>query len=100
VGELAQLFGRAFGLVECLGHKRRPSVLLVLERPARQFERDDRVDQALLRAVVQIANHPLALLVGRRHDPCSRRRQIRPRLDIRDRRSEGFGRKAPAAFAA
>ena len=26
-------------------------------------------DSVLLRAVVQVANHALALLVGRRHDP-------------------------------
>ena len=43
--------------------------LFVLEGALCQLQRDDRVDQALLGPVVQIANHPSALLVGRRHDP-------------------------------
>ena len=63
-------------------------LVIILERAACQLQRDDRVDQALLGPVVQIANHPSALLVGRRHDPRPRRRQVRPRLDVRDRGSD------------
>ena len=63
-------------------------LLLVLQGAACQLERDDRVDQPLLRAVVQIANHAPALLVGRRHDPRPRRRELRPRFGVRDRRGD------------
>jgi hypothetical protein len=34
-----------------------------------ELQRNDRVDQPLLGAVVQIAHYPPALLVGRRDDP-------------------------------
>jgi hypothetical protein len=56
-------------VVECLGHERRRSVILAPEGAVREFERDDRVHEALLCAVMQVANHAPALLVGRRHDP-------------------------------
>ena len=67
------------------------------ERAARELQRDDRVDQPLLRAVVQIADHPPALVVGRRHDPRPRRRQLRPRLGVRDRRRDQLGEARRAA---
>ena len=44
-------------------------MLSFLEGATRQLQRDDRVDQSLLCAVVKVANHPAALLVGRRRDP-------------------------------
>ena len=44
------------------------------------------MNEALLRAVVKIANHSPALLVGGGHDPRPGRGQLRPRLDVRDRR--------------
>ena len=67
--ELAQLGGCLLSLVERLGHERRRLVVPLLERLARQLQRDDRLHQALLRSVVQIAYHPPPLLVARRHDP-------------------------------
>jgi integrase len=91
VRQLAQLVGRVLGVVECLGHERRGSILLVLERAVRQFERDDRVHEPLLRTVVQIANHPPALLIGRRHDPRPGRRHLVPRFGVRDRRRDELG---------
>ena len=86
VGELAQLGRRLLGVVERLGQQAGELLLLVLQGAACQLERDDRVDQPLLRAVVQIANHAPALLVGRRHDPRPRRGELRPRFGVRDRR--------------
>src|SRR3954469_25106219 len=38
-------------------------VAALVERPPRQLERDHRLDEALLRAVVQIADDPPALVV-------------------------------------
>ena len=74
VRELPQLDVRPLGLGEGLGQERR-GVIALLERPVRQLQRDNRVDEALLRPVVQIPNHPSPLLIGRRHDPRTRRRQ-------------------------
>ena len=59
-------------LFERLRHELGGPVLLAVERLACELECDDRLDETLLRPVVQIANHPPALLVGRRHHPCPR----------------------------
>ena len=86
--ELAQLGRRLLDLLERLGQEGGDGLLLVLQGVLCQLQRDDRVDQPLLRSVVQIANHAPALLVGRRHDPRPRRRQLRPRFGVRDRRRD------------
>ena len=57
----------------------------------REPQRHDRVDQALLGSVVQVAHDPPAFLVGGRHDPRPRRRQLGPGLDVRDRRRDQLG---------
>jgi hypothetical protein len=58
VRELAQLGRRVLGVAERLGQKSGGIRLLVLQGAAGKLQRDDRVDQPLLRAVVQIADHP------------------------------------------
>jgi hypothetical protein len=67
--QLAQLDGRPLGLIERLGHEPGSGLALVLQRVEREPHRDDRMDKPLLGSVVQIADHPPALGVGRRHDP-------------------------------
>jgi hypothetical protein len=86
VRELAQLVHRPFGVVERLGQQGGSIVLPVLRRAACQLEGDDGVDQTLLSAVVQIANHAPALLVGCRDDPRPRRSQLPLRFGVCDRR--------------
>jgi hypothetical protein len=58
VRELAQLGHRLLGLVEHLGQQGGGILLLVLEGAVCELERDDRVDQPLLRAVVQVSASP------------------------------------------
>ena len=91
MGELAQLGRRLLGVVERLGQEGGGILPFVLAGAAGKLQRDDRVDQPLLRAVVEIANHPAALLVGGRHDPRTGRRQLGPRLGVRDRRRDQLG---------
>ena len=100
VGELAQLHRRLLGVVERLGHQAGEVVLLVRQGLLGELERDDRVDQPLLRAVVQIANHAPALVVGRRHDPRPRGGHLRPRLGVRDRGRDEFREVLEARFGA
>jgi hypothetical protein len=69
VRELAQLRRRLLGVVERLGEQGGNVLLLVLDGAVGQLERDDRMDEPLLRSVVQIAHYAPALLVGRCHDP-------------------------------
>ena len=89
--QLAQLDVRLLRLAERLGHESGGALPLGLERPARQLQRDDRMDEALLGSVVKITNHPPPLLVGRRHDPRPRRGEFRARLEVRDRCGDEFG---------
>ncbi len=69
-------------------------VVAPLERLASQLQRDHGVDETLLRAVVQVAHHAAALVVGRGHDPGTRLGELRPRLDVRDRRGDELGELA------
>ena len=62
---LAQLVGGVLGVVECRGQQVWEVLLLVLQGGVGELEREDRVHQPLLRAVVQIANDTPAFLVGR-----------------------------------
>ncbi len=61
--ELAHLGRRLLRVPECLLHQQRPVLCSLRQRLLRQLERDHRVDQALLRAVVQIADDPAARIV-------------------------------------
>jgi hypothetical protein len=94
VGELAQLDVRALRLLERLADEGRRALLLVLERPARQLERDDRVDEALLGSVVEIADDTPPLVVGGGDDPRAGRGELAPRLDVRDPRRDQLGDRA------
>ena len=71
MGQLAQLLGRALGLVQRLLHqgRRRPRRARAL---ARELQRDDGVDHPLLRAVVEVADHAPPLPVGRLQHPRAR----------------------------
>ena len=60
--ELAQLGGCVLSMIERLGHESGRGVGVLGKGPARQLQRDDRVHEALLRPVVQIANHPPPLV--------------------------------------
>ena len=91
--QLAQLFRRVLGLLERLDHERGRRVVLVLERPACKLQRDHRVDQPLLRAVVQVADHAPALVVGGGDHACARCGELRPRPDVRDRGRDQLGER-------
>jgi hypothetical protein len=80
--ELAQLGRRLLGVVERLGQQGGEILLLVLQGAVCQLQRDDRVDQPRLSAVVQIANYLWALLVGRRRDPRPGRRHLASRFGV------------------
>jgi hypothetical protein len=69
VRQLAQLIGRLLRVVECLVHERGGRVLVVLERSTGQLQRNNGVDETLLRPVVEVAYHPPAFFVGGGHDP-------------------------------
>jgi hypothetical protein len=60
VGQLAQLADRVLGVRERLGHERF-GVTAGAQRALGQLERDDGVDQPLLRAVVQVAHDSRSL---------------------------------------
>jgi hypothetical protein len=76
VRELAQLDRGLLGVVERLGQEGREVLLLVLQGAVCALQREDRGDQPLLRAVVQIANDTPALLDGRGHDPRAGRGEL------------------------
>ena len=54
-------------------------------------ERHDRVDESLLRAVVQVADDATALVVGGRHDPRPRGGEVRAGLEVGDRGRDQLG---------
>ncbi len=91
MGKLPQLRIALPRVLERLANERRCLFVARLERLLSERERDDRVHQSLLRAVVQIAHHAAALLVGGGDDPGLGRGEIRPRLDVRDRGSHELG---------
>ena len=68
--------------------------VVAFRAPAGQLQRDHRVDQPLLRAVVQIADHAPALVVGGGDHPCARRGELGPRPDVRDRGRDQLGERA------
>jgi hypothetical protein len=60
VRELAHLGDRLLRVLERLPHQQRRVLYSLRQRLLRELERDHRVHQALLRAVVQIADDPPA----------------------------------------
>jgi hypothetical protein len=68
VGQLAQLGVGTLAVHERLVDQRRSRRVCAHERAARELERDHRVHEALLRAVVQVAHDPSALCVRGRQD--------------------------------
>jgi hypothetical protein len=71
VRELAQVRVAALGLIEGLVDQRARVSLAATQRVSGQLERHDRVHQALLCAVVQVAHHSPACVVGLREKPRS-----------------------------
>ena len=86
MGELTQLGGGVLRMVERFRHEPGPILLILLERLEGQLQGDARVDQALLRSVVQVANDAPPLLVGGGHQAGARGCELRARLGVRDRR--------------
>ena len=70
--QLTQLLARALRVVQRLADQRLRGRIALALRPARELERDDRMDQALLSPVVEIPDHAPALLVGRGDDAPAR----------------------------
>ena len=68
--------------------RRRP---VVGQRAARELERDDRVHEPLLGAVVQVALDPAARIVGGLDDPAPRCRELGGALGVRDRGCDQLG---------
>jgi len=99
VSELSQLASRELGVVERLGDRCVRRRLAITERAGRELEREDRMDEALLRAVVQVADHAPALLVGGGDNPRPRSRQVRTHLAVRDRGSRQVGELCHPALA-
>ena len=67
--QLAQLGVAQLGVVERLADERLGLSISALERSLSELQRHDGMHQPLLRSVVQVADHPPSLLVGRFHDP-------------------------------
>jgi hypothetical protein len=68
VCQLAQLPVGGLGGLLRFGHER-PGVLRVaVERAERELQREDRVHEALLRAIVQVAHHAAPSLVAGREE--------------------------------
>ena len=88
VGQLAQLGVALLRVVERLGEQRLRLLASVAERPLRELERDDRVDQALLGAVVEVADDPPARLVARGEHARAGRGELIAAVGVRDRRVE------------
>ena len=91
MGELAQLDGRALGVVERLGDELGTPLVVALERLARQLQRDHRVDEALLRSVVQVAHHAPALRRRPRPRSAPATPPAPPAPDVRDRCRDQLG---------
>jgi hypothetical protein len=58
-------------VAERLGHQGGGGLVVLLQCLLGQLQRDRRVDEPLLRAIVQIADHSPALVIGGGHDPRS-----------------------------
>ena len=88
MGQLAQLGVALLRVVERLAEQRPRLLGLPAQRALRELERDDRVDQALLGAVVEVANDPPARLVARGQDAGARGGELIAAVGVGDRRVE------------
>ena len=84
-GEPSQLLEPGVELSACLLQQRRGRRRIRLEPRLREPEQQCRRHQSLLRAVVEVALEPAALLVARPDDTGPRGLQVCPRLCARDR---------------
>jgi hypothetical protein len=66
----------------------------------RELEDEDRVDEPLLSAVVDVALQATARFVGGRQHASARRRERRPALGVRDRDGDEIGELRQAFFGA
>ena len=78
--ELPHVLQRGGELRARLGHERRAGRGIVLQPPLGHGQREAERDQPLLRAVVQVALQAPALRVGRVHEACAGRPQLRGEL--------------------
>jgi hypothetical protein len=85
VRQLTQVVVRPFRVLQRLGHQLADVRIAVLQRAKRELLHDHRVDEALLRAVVQVALDPAPALIGGSDDSCARGGQLGAALGIRDR---------------
>ena len=88
--QLPHLRDRLLGVLERFVDQLRGRPV-VGERAARELERDDRVHEPLLGAVVQVPLDPPARLVGGLDDPAPRCRELGGALGVRDRGRDQLG---------
>jgi hypothetical protein len=89
----------ACSAVKRLSHEPSPrvSVASLVCAPG-ELERDDRVGEALLRRVVQVAHDSSPGLVGAGNDPCPGGAQLGLRVSVRDRGAKKLGEAGKLAF--
>ena len=98
VGQLPQLRVALLGVVERLGEQRlRVARASLDQRPLRELERDDRVHEPLLGAVVEVAHDAAARLVARGEHAGARRGELVAAVGVRDRGVEQRRRTRPGA---
>ena len=76
MGQFAKLLSRRLRVLKGLVHECAGVLAVPFERATCQLERHDRVHEALLGPVVQVAHHPAALFVGGGDDPRSGSREV------------------------
>ena len=98
VGELAQLLVAELGMRERVAHEPGRVVVARLQRPRRELQVDDAVDEPLLGAVVQVTHHATAGVVGSGQQARPRRGELVARFGVRDRRGDEVGELAEASL--
>jgi hypothetical protein len=93
VGEVAQVGVCLLRLLARLTDQR-PGLIVL--RTLSQLERDDRVDESLLRTIVQVAHDATALLVGGGHDPGAGGSELGSHRRVRHRGRDKFGEAGQA----
>ena len=100
MGQLAQLLVGPLHVLERLGDQRLRVLVVARERPLRQPERDDGVDEPLLRAVVQVADDAAAGRVGLGHQTRPRGLELRAALRVGDGGGDELGERRQAVLGA